>query len=133
MPEDKTAIPQVCKQFPPITRATLALYAGASGDHNATHIDIDAARTIGFDDVFAQGMLVMAYAGQALTDVFSIRKLRSFHVRFVAVTQLGACLRCEGRPGVPYEESGERRIKMDLEVVDQHGDRKLSGFAVVAI
>ena len=27
----------------PITRPTLALYAGASGDHNPMHIDLDFA------------------------------------------------------------------------------------------
>jgi acyl dehydratase len=42
---------------PQITRATLALYAGASGDHNPVHIDIDAAHAVGIDDVFAHGML----------------------------------------------------------------------------
>jgi acyl dehydratase len=130
---DKTVVSQIGKQFAPITRATLALYAGASGDHNSAHIDSDAARAIGFDDVFAQGMLVMAYAGQALTDAFPVQDLRSFQARFVAVTQLGASLRCEGQAGAPYEESGERRVRIDLQLVDQHGDRKLSAIAVVAI
>ena len=37
----------------PITRSTLALYAGASGDHNPMHIDIDFAKQAGMDDVFA--------------------------------------------------------------------------------
>ena len=58
----------VDKSFPRITRTTLALYAGASGDHNPMHIDIDFAKKAGFPDVFAQGMLVMAMLGQALTD-----------------------------------------------------------------
>ena len=31
-------------QVPPISRTTLALYAGASGDHNPIHIDLDFAR-----------------------------------------------------------------------------------------
>ncbi len=33
----------VDKGFPRITRTTLALYAGASGDHKPMHIDIDFA------------------------------------------------------------------------------------------
>ena len=41
-------------------RATLALFAGASGDHNPIHIDLDVARSAGLDDVFAHGMLSMA-------------------------------------------------------------------------
>ena len=50
----------------PINRTTLALFAGASGDHNAVHIDIDYARRAGMPDVFAHGMLSMAYLGRFL-------------------------------------------------------------------
>ena len=49
-------------QLPPVDRTTLALFAGASGDHNPIHIDIDVARRAGMPDVFAQGMLGMACA-----------------------------------------------------------------------
>ena len=52
----------------PISRTTLALYAGASGDHNPIHLDIDFAKRFGLDDVIAHGMLIMAYAGRMLTD-----------------------------------------------------------------
>ena len=37
-------------ELPPIDRTTLALYAGASGDHNPVHIDIDFARRAGMQD-----------------------------------------------------------------------------------
>src|SRR6478736_3981985 len=50
--------------LPPLSRATLALYAGASGDHNPNHIDSDFARAAGMEDVFAQGMLAMAWLGR---------------------------------------------------------------------
>ena len=86
----------VDKGFPRITRTTLALYAGASGDHNPMHVDIDFAKKAGFPDVFAQGMLVMAMLGQALTDAVRPDRLRSFSTRFVAITGLGAKIRCEG-------------------------------------
>ncbi len=76
----------VDKSFPRITRTMLALYAGASGDHNPMHIDIDFAKKAGFPDVFAQGMLVMAMLGQALTDAVRPDRLRSFSTRFVAIT-----------------------------------------------
>jgi len=72
--------------LPPISRTTLALYAGASGDHNPMHIDIDAARAAGHPDVFAHGMLSMAYLGRALTGWFPPSAIRAFAVRFVAVT-----------------------------------------------
>ena len=54
-------------QLAPVDRQTLALFAGASGDHNPVHIDIDFARKAGMPDVFAHGMLGMAWLGRLLT------------------------------------------------------------------
>ncbi len=51
----------------PISRATLALFAGASNDHVPLHIDSDYAKSAGMDDVFGHGMLSMAYLAQLLT------------------------------------------------------------------
>lgn len=121
------------KDFPPITRTTLALYAGASGDHNAVHIDSDAAKAAGFDDVFAQGMLIMAYMGRTLTEVIPQECLRQFSARFLAVTQLGARLGCIGNAGEPYDEDNERRIAFDLEIRDQNDQVKLRGRAVTVL
>lgn len=120
------------KSFPPLTRAALALYAGASGDHNAVHIDSDAAKAAGFNDVFGQGMLGMAYMGQTISDAVAPDRIRQFSTRFVAITQLGAQLNCTGRPVRRFEEGGEERIAIDLEMTDQHGDIKLTGHAVIA-
>jgi acyl dehydratase len=38
-------------QVDPISRLTLALFAGASGDHNPMHVDLDAAKSVGLPDV----------------------------------------------------------------------------------
>ncbi|MCA6106749.1 MaoC family dehydratase [Bradyrhizobium cenepequi] len=123
----------VDKTFPPITRHTLALYCGASGDHNPIHVDIDFARNAGFPDVFAHGMLVMACLGQALTDAVPPARLRAFATRFVAITQLGARLTCEGTVAELFEENGERRAKLALTTKDERGEVKLEGSAVVAL
>jgi acyl dehydratase len=123
----------VDKSFPRITRTALALYAGASGDHNPTHIDIDFARKAGFPDVFSQGMLVMAMLGQALTDAVRLDRLRSFSTRFVAITELGAEIHCEGTVAELLEADGEKRARLQLTAKDETGDIKLSGEAVVAL
>lgn len=123
----------VHKVFPPITRHTLALYCGASGDHNPIHVDIDFAKAAGFPDVFAHGMLVMAYLGQALTDAVPPSRLRNFSTRFVAITQHGARLTCEGTVTELFSEHGERRAKLALVTRDDRGELKLEGSAVVAL
>jgi acyl dehydratase len=84
-------------QVEPISRKLLALFAGASGDHQATHIDIDAARAKGRDDVIVHGMLIMAYMSRLLTDVVPQKRIRSFSTRFVAVTPVHASPRFTGR------------------------------------
>ena len=123
----------VHKVFPPITRHTLALYCGASGDHNPIHVDLDFAKAAGFPDVFAHGMLVMAYLGQALTDVAPPSRLRSFSTRFVAITQLGAKLTCEGTVTELFAVDGERRARLALTTRDDRGEVKLEGSAIVAL
>lgn len=123
----------VHKEFPPITRHRLALYCGASGDHNPIHVDLDFAKKAGFPDVFTHGMLVMAYLGQALTDAVPPPRLRTFSTRFVAITQLGARLTCEGHVSELVEHNGERCAKLALTTRDENGDVKLSGEAVIAL
>ena len=123
----------VHKEFPPITRHRLALYCGASGDHNPIHVDLDFAKKAGFPDVFSHGMLVMAYLGQALTDAVPPPRLRSFSTRFVAITQLGARLTCEGHVSELVEHNGEPCAKLALTTKDENGDIKLSGEAVIAL
>jgi acyl dehydratase len=123
----------VDKSFPPISRHTLALYCGASGDHNPIHVDLDFARKAGFDDVFAHGMLVMAYLGQALTDAVAPSAIRSFSTRFVAITQLAARLTCEGSVVELFEAQGEKRARLSLTAKDEKGEVKLAGEAVIAL
>lgn len=123
----------VHKTFPPISRHTLALYCGASGDHNPIHVDIDFARQAGFPDVFSHGMLVMAYLGQALTDTVPPDRIRVFSTRFQAITQLGARLTCEGEVVELLQAQGEARARLALSVKDEAGEVKLAGEAVVAL
>lgn len=121
------------KTFPPITRHTLALYCGASGDHNPIHVDIDFAKKAGFPDVFSHGMLVMGYLGQALTDAVRPDKIRSFSTRFAAITQVGATLTCEGAVTEIFDAGGEKRARLALSTKDEAGETKLLGEAVVAL
>ncbi|RBP02456.1 acyl dehydratase [Roseiarcus fermentans] len=131
--EAKVGDAVVSKTFPAITRGKLALYAGASGDHNPIHIDSDFARAAGFPDVFTHGMFVMGLLGQAVTDVAPPHRLRSFSTRFVAITQLGAAISCEGAVAELFEAEGERRARIALTAKDETGDVKLAGEAVVAV
>lgn len=117
----------------PINRTTLALFAGASGDHNQVHIDTDFARKAGMPDVFAHGMLSMAYLGRMLTQWVDQRRLRSFGVRFVGITHLGHEISCKAKVVEKFESDGEQRVKLEIHTVNQYGDTKILGDAVVAL
>jgi acyl dehydratase len=117
----------------PINRTTLALFAGASGDHNAIHIDTDYARKAGMPDVFAHGMLSMAYLGRLLTQWVDQRQLREFGVRFLGITHLGHQVTCTGKVVEKFEVDGEQRIKVEIQTGNQYGDIKILGDAVMSL
>ena len=117
----------------PINRTTLALFAGASGDHNRVHIDTDYARKAGMPDVFAHGMLSMAYLGQLLTRWVDQRQLREFRVRFVGITHLGHQVTCSGHVVEKFEADGEQRVKLEIQTANQYGEQRVVGEAVVAL
>jgi acyl dehydratase len=120
-------------ELAPIDRTTLALFAGASGDHNQIHIDIDYARKAGMTDVFAHGMLSMAYLGRLLTQWVDQRQLRRFGVRFTGITHLGHRITCTGKVVEKFEAAGEQRVKLAIETRNQYGETKILGDAVVAL
>ncbi|WP_207782232.1 MaoC/PaaZ C-terminal domain-containing protein [Phytoactinopolyspora limicola] len=113
----------------PISRTTLALFAAASGDHNPVHIDLDVARSAGLDDVFAHGMLSMAYLGRLLTDWVSQERIRSYRVRFVSITPVHGEPTCTGR--VVSVEDGLATLELAVTLAD--GTVTLTGDATVAI
>ena len=119
-------------RLPSIDRTTLALFAGASGDHNPIHIDIDAARKAGLDDVFAQGMLPMAYLGRLLSTWAPPRRLRNFSARFAGITRLGDELTCSGTLVELIEHSSERLARIAIKVANQSGEIKITGEALIA-
>lgn len=118
---------------PPVTRATLAYFCGASNDHNPLHVDSDAARAAGMDDVFAHGMLNMAYLGQLLTGWVAQERLCSFEVKFGAIVRLGEQLVCAGEVIDKQPDGDQYRIAIRLRATNQDGEEKLAGDAVVLL
>lgn len=117
----------------PISRTTLALFAGASGDPNPIHIDIDVARSAGLDDVFAHGMLSMAYLARLLTGYVPQERIRSFGVRFTAITPVHGRPTCTGSVSSIDEVNGERVATLTLRVTLEDGTTTLIGDAIVAL
>lgn len=111
----------------PISRRTLALFAGGSGDHQPIHIDIDAAKARGRADVIGHGMLAMAHLGRFLTSCVPQERIRSYKARFAAVTPVLANPTCRGR--VVAVENG--LATLDLTVTLADGTVTVRGDAVI--
>jgi acyl dehydratase len=118
--------------LPPVDRTTLALFAGASGDHNPIHIDLDVARRFGMPDVFAHGMLGMAWVGRMVSGWTSQAQLREFGARFLGITHLGNVITCRGRVVEKLEVDGESRVRIEVQSANQFGETKIAGEAIVA-
>ena len=114
--------------LPPISRHTLALYCGASGDHNPIHVDIDFAKAAGMPDVFAHGMLSAAWLARVLTGWVPQSAIHSLDVRFTAITQVGERITCSGR----VVEKLDHCARVQLQTANSDGVVKLSAEALIA-
>jgi len=119
--------------LPAIDRALLCRFAGASGDLNPIHVDIDFARRAGMPDVFAHGMLGMAWLGRLLTGWRPQSSLRSFSVRFMALTHLGNQPVLRGQVVELLEVDGRPLARVAVEMLNQYGQLKIQGEALVAL
>ena len=84
LPRVGDALPAL--ELPPLSRATLALYAGGSGDHVPLHIDAAFAKRAGYPDVIMHGMLGCAYAARVVTGWVPQEAVRTLSARFTAIT-----------------------------------------------
>lgn len=116
----------------PVDRTTLALYAGASGDHNPIHIDIDAARRVGLPDVFAHGMLSMAWLGRLVTQWVPQQRLRKLSTRFTHITHIDDEIVCSGEVVDQVQCDGERLWRVEIRATTQNGDITLLGEALIS-
>ena len=117
----------------PISRTDLALYAGASGDHNPLHIDTDYANQIGLPDVIAHGMLIMGYLGRVLTNSTNQNQILEYNVQFSSITNIGDKLICSATVKKIYTNGSGKNLKLELSVKNQYDDLKLKGHSLIKI
>ena len=117
----------------PITRTQLALYAGASGDHNPIHLDDDEAKKGGLPSVIAHGMLSMAFLGDLLAQFAPPDRIRQLEARFVAMAFPGDTITCRGEITGEAEEAGERIATLKLSATSQKGQAVVEGSAKIAV
>ena len=98
----------------PLTRLSLVLYCGASGDSNVIHWNERVARSVGLPDVIAHGMLTMAEAGRVVTDwVGDPGAVVEYGVRF-------------SRPVVVEDDDTGATVDVEGVVEDKLDDRRVA-------
>lgn len=118
----------------PISRTDIVRYAGAGGDFNPIHHDEAFATSIGLPSVFSMGLLQAGLLSHLVSDWLGLANLRTYEVRFAARVWPGETLRSTGRVVRSYDEDGQRRVEVELTVVDtDKSEVKISGRATAAI
>ena len=102
-------------KIPPVSRHTLALYSGVSGDYNPIHVDLDYAKSAGLDDVIAHGMLSAGYLARMLTDWVPQSAIRSLNNRFTAMTHIGDSVSCIVKVVEKFEKGNEKLVRLEMQ------------------
>lgn len=116
------------RSFGPVTQTDVVRFAGASGDFNPLHHDLERARAAGFAAPIAMGQLTAGLLAGWLTDWCRVERLRRFEVRFTAPLYLGDTVVLSG--GVTDVAAGV--VTLALRARGRDGDL-VTGSAVVAV
>jgi acyl dehydratase len=119
---------------PPVSKTQILRYAGASGDDNLIHTDVETARERGLDGVIAHGMLSMGFLGHYLTHLAGAGATRRLSVRFVGMVRLGDALTCCGTvDSTTPQQDGSLLAILEIWAENQHGERVTVGDAEVLL
>jgi len=125
-------LPPLVKE--PIHKVQLLKYAGASGDYNLIHTDVETARAVGLGDVIAHGMLSMGFLGQYLTTLAGPEGVRRLKVRFQAMVRLQDVLTCRGViKEIGLAEGGRQLALLEVWAENQKGEKVTVGEAEIYV
>ena len=91
----------------------------------------DYAKKVGMKDVFAHGMLIMAYLGRALTNIIPQSNLKNLNTKFCSITNIGDVLTCSGSVSNIHNRNSKVMIVFDIMVADETGNIKIIGTATI--
>lgn len=113
---------------PAISKVQLLKYAGASGDFNLIHTDVETARQVGLPGTIAHGMLSMGFLGEYASRLAGPQGFVSqLKVRFSGMVFPGDVLTCRAR--VKSKEDG--KVVLDVHVEREEGKALTSGEATL--
>jgi acyl dehydratase len=105
----------------PITRTDVVRYQGASGDMNPVHHDEPFARAAGYPAPLVVGMFPAGVLCTWAAEQLGPENLRRARMRWKEPVFPGDVLDLAGRVARKYEDSGERRLEVELAATKQGG------------
>jgi acyl dehydratase len=113
---------------PPVDRAQVARFAGATGDYGPLHVDEPFARNAGFPSVLVPGLLTMGFLAELASDWLRGARIRRFSARFVKIVWPGDVVTVRGRVADRRFEAGGK-YAADIEVwgENQRGELVVRG------
>jgi acyl dehydratase len=107
----------------PVSKLQLIRYAGASGDFNPIHVD----PSVGIEQI-THGMLIMGFAGEAITSCVPKKYLRKFSVRFTGITKPDDVITITGKVKEKTRVANRNILICTAIACNQRGEPVLTGF-----
>ena len=114
-----------------ISHNQIIRYAGASGDFNPIHHNVEFAKSVGLESTIAHGMFVMAQISKLCSSWVEQSKVSSFGVKFKNMTKMGEVIVCTGK--IKRKEDHSRKVVIAVEAKNVEGEVKASGDIVVTL
>lgn len=112
-----------------ITRTSIVMYAGASGDFHPLHCDNHYAQQRGYPGVFAHGMLTMGMTGRIITDAVGHEAVQYFGGRISGQVWPGDRLHAHAE----VEDVSDGIARIAVRARNQRGDTVFDGAAQVVL
>lgn len=117
----------------PVTRTDFVRYQGASGDMNPIHHDETFARAAGYEAPLAVGMFQAGVLATWATTWLGPANVRKTKVRWKEQVWPGDVLTCSGKIARTYEESGEKKVDLELVCTKQTGGVAVQGWMTFVV
>lgn len=119
--------------FGPLTQTDVVRFAGAGGDFNPLHHDVQTAAAAGFERPIAMGQMTVGLLAAWLTDWCGVEHLRELAVRFTAPVILGDTVLLGGEVVSVEPTIAEQGVAVLDLVASRDGTTVLSGTASVLV
>lgn len=129
---------EVGQEIPAFTRKTDLMhwnrYAAINDEFLYIHMDDDAGKAAGQGAAFGMGNLRWAYVLNALRNwAGDEADIRELGMQFRAINHKGDELSTYGVVTEKLQQNGENLVRLDVNVINQKGDKTAPGHAVVAL